>query len=114
MSDTKEVKPKTDDWAEMSDDNEEPEQEEAKDAAPVEKAAKPKKIPAEQKGTKNNRGDYVVTTINIPDMRSGFKKNEDGTDMIDQDDSDTEYDEETDVKETAVVEEAKEGKSYKI
>lgn len=57
------------DWAEMS-DGEEPEQE-TKDEEKAKITIKKKKIPAAQKGFKNDRGDYVVTTINIPDMRTG-------------------------------------------
>ena len=64
------------DWAEMS-DGEEPEQE-AKDEEKAKITIKKKKIPAAQKGFKNDRGDYVVTTINIPDMRTGMKNDEDG------------------------------------
>ena len=30
-------------------------------------------IPPTKKGFKNKQGDYVVTTINIPDMRDGLK-----------------------------------------
>ena len=30
-------------------------------------------IPSTKKGFKNKQGDYVVTTINIPDMRDGLK-----------------------------------------
>lgn len=59
------------DWAEMS-DGEEPEDVKEDDKAKV--TVKKKKIPAAQKGFKNDRGDYVVTTINIPDMRTGVNK----------------------------------------
>ena len=35
------------------------------------------KPPPTKKGIKNDRGDYVVTSIDIPDMRTGVsKKNE--------------------------------------
>jgi hypothetical protein len=53
-----------------------------KDAADQEEQAqviiaKPKPPPT-KKGVKNDRGDYVVTSIDIPDMRTGVsKKNED-------------------------------------
>lgn len=103
------------DWAEMS-DGEEPEQE----ATQEEKAKitiKKKKIPAAQKGFKNDRGDYVVTTINIPDMRTGLtKKDEDGVD-VDESDSDTGYDEEDDTKEekkTAAKEKKEQGKYFRV
>lgn len=36
--------------------------------------AKPKPPPT-KKGVKNDRGDYVVTSIDIPDMRTGVSKN---------------------------------------
>ena len=49
-------------------DGEEPEVE-TKDDEKAKITIKKKKIPAAQKGFKNDRGDYVVTTINIPDMR---------------------------------------------
>jgi len=68
MTDKAEEK-KTDNWAEMS-DGDDGEQEEEKVAAPVE----PKKyIPPARKGTKNKGGDYVVTTLDIPDFRDGIK-----------------------------------------
>jgi len=102
---------KTDNWAEMSDDNEEAEQEAKAENERMEaiKEAK-KKIPATQKGIKNKQGDYVVTTIDIPDIRTGFKnKNEDGVE-VDSSDTDTEYDEEDDTKEAPKEEEKVEGK----
>ena len=102
------------DWAEMS-DGEEPEQEATQeDKAKI--TIKKKKIPAAQKGSKNDRGDYVVTTINIPDMRTGVnKKDEDGQD-VDESDSDSGYDEEDDAKEEkkAAASEKKEGKYYRV
>ena len=102
------------DWAEMS-DGEEPEQEATQeDKAKI--TIKKKKIPAAQKGFKNDRGDYVVTTINIPDMRTGVnKKDEDGQD-VDESDSESGYDEEDDAKEEkkAPVSEKKEGKYYRV
>jgi len=51
-----------------------------------------------------------VSTIDIPDMRTGIKKGADGA-IIGESDSDTEYDDEDDVKDTPKVEEKKEGKS---
>ena len=59
---------------------------------------KKKKIPAAQKGFKNKQGDYVVTKIDIPDMRTGVNKTEDG-EPVEESDEDTEYDEEDDTKE---------------
>jgi len=106
MSDAvKEEKPKTDNWAEMSDNDaeEQPEENEEVKKEHVIKPAK-KKVPAEQKGIKNARGDYVVTSIDIPDLRAGVKKDKDGNDQAeDDDDTDTEYDEEDDAKETTQV-----------
>jgi hypothetical protein len=101
---------KTDNWAEMSDDNEEAEQEARAENEKNEaiKEAK-KKIPATQKGIKNKQGDYVVTTIDIPDIRTGFKNVVDGEE-VDSSDTDTEYDEEDDTKEAPKEEEKVEGK----
>ena len=60
-------------WAEMEDDEGE---EEAKgDDQQEEVEQEPKKvIPPPMKGTKNKQGDYVVTTIDIPDSRDGVSK----------------------------------------
>ena len=44
---------------------------EAEAEAAAKREAK-KKIPPTKKGNKNERGDYVVTTIDIPDMRTGI------------------------------------------
>ena len=102
------------DWAEMS-DGEEPEAD-AKEDEKAKITIKKKKIQAAQKGFKNDRGDYVVTTINIPDMRTGVnKKDEDGQE-VDESDSDSGYDEEDDAKEEkkAEVSEKKEGKYYRV
>lgn len=98
------------DWAEMS-DGEEPEQE-VKDEEKAKITIKKKKIPAAQKGFKNDRGDYVVTTINIPDMRTGVNKKDEDGQPIDSSDSDSGYDDEDDTKEEkkAAVAEKKEGK----
>jgi len=96
------AKPKqTDNWADMSDGQ--PEEEETADKQHVIKPAKKK-----AKGFKNKQGDYVVTSIDIPDMRSGMKKDGEA-ESEEESDSDTEYDEEDDVKE-AVKEEEKSGK----
>ena len=57
-----------------------------------------------------------MTTINIPDMRTGVnKKDEDGQE-VDESDSDSGYDEEDDAKEEkkAEVSEKKEGKYYRV
>jgi hypothetical protein len=112
MSDaTKEEKPKTDNWAEMS-DNDADDQPEENQEAKKEHTIKPakKKVPAEQKGVKNARGDYVVSSIDIPDLRAGVKQ--EGNEQAEEDsDTDTEYDEEDDVNETAqVAEPVPEGK----
>ena len=102
------------DWAEMS-DGEEPEAE-AKEEDKAKITIKKKKVPAAQKGFKNDRGDYVVTTINIPDMRTGVaKKDEDGQEVEDSD-SDDVYDDEDDSKEEkkAAAEEKKPGKYKRV
>ena len=83
------------DWAEMS-DGEEPEVDAQEEAAKI--TIKKKKIPAAAKGFKNKQGDYVVTKIDIPDMRHGVNKTEDG-EPIEESDDDTEYDEEEDTNE---------------
>ena len=106
MSETKpEEAKKTDNWAEMSDEHvDEDEQIEVE-------VEKPKKIKPAKKGTKNRDGDYVITTLDIPDMRTGMREAKEKTGLaaeIDSD-SDTEYDEEDDNKEAA-VEEKVEGK----
>ena len=54
------------DWAEMSDDGEDETEEQQQDPS-TEKEKK--KVPAAKKGFKNERGDYVVTSIDLPDMR---------------------------------------------
>ena len=87
----------------MSDHEEEEEVEANADQA--EQVVKPK-IKKGPKGTKNKDGDYVVTAIEIPDHRGGMiTKEKSGTAAaMDLDsDSDTEYDEEDDVKEAAPV-----------
>merc|ERR1711935_896803 len=65
----------------------------------------PKKvIPPPMKGTKNKGGDYVVTSIDIPDLRDGVKSK---AAQMEEDDSDRDegYDDEDDepVKEEAVA-----------
>ena len=98
------------DWAEMS-DGEEPETE-TKEEEKAKITIKKKKIPAAQKGFKNDRGDYVVTTINIPDMRSGINKQDEDGEPVESSDTESGYDEEEDTKEEAKAVEApkKEGK----
>ena len=64
-------------WAEMEDDEgeEEAKGDEEKKEDQKEEEQEPKKvIPPPMKGTKNKQGDYVVTTIDIPDTRDGIKK----------------------------------------
>jgi hypothetical protein len=96
------------DWAEMS-DGEEPEVE-TQDEEKVEITIIKKKIPVTQKGFKNKQGDYVVTKIDIPDMRTGVNKTDDGEPLEDSDE-DTEYDEEDDTKEEKKqTEDVKDGK----
>ena len=59
-------------------------------------------ISTAQKGFKNDRGDYVVTSINIPDMRTDVKKNQDeDSEDVDPSDSESEgYGDEEDSKDT--------------
>ena len=90
---------KADNWAEMS-DGQEDEPETVEEKQHVIKPAK--KIPPPQKGTKNAQGDYVVTKIEIPDLRVGIKDGEDGSEAADSSDSDSGYGDEED---TQVVEE---------
>ena len=95
----------------MSDDNEQDEVEQQKTEEEKSHTIKQAKKPKQQ-GTKNERGDYVVTSIDIPDMRSGIKKDEHGNEVANDSDSDTEYDDEDDQKESTpvVVEEVKPAK----
>ena len=98
MSKTQEEKPvaqEKKEWAEMSDDDE-PEAD-SKDQEQEVKKEKKKKIPQAKKGFKNDRGDYVVTSIVVPDLRSGVDKKE--KEVVESSDSDTEYDDEDDTKE---------------
>ena len=55
-------------WAEMSDDEQEYDNNEQEVQV---KKEKKKKIPQAKKGFKNDRGDYVVTSIFVPDLRQG-------------------------------------------
>lgn len=93
----------------MSDNGEEEEEEKQQEANAEEKP----KIKKAVKGTKNKDGDYVVTSINIPDMRTGISKNEKtgAAAAIEDDSSDEGYgDEEDNAEQTPAVEENKEGK----
>ena len=97
------------DWAEMS-DGEEPE------TVPEEEKAKitvKKRNPKPVKGFKNAGGDYIVTTINVVDTRSGVKAEEDKA-QESESDSDDVYDDEDDSKEEAkqAKQESKEGKLF--
>ena len=104
-------KDKKQDWAEMSDD-EAAVAEGQEDEADKSKAEKPKKKIQGKKGFKNERGDYVVTSIDIPDMRTGVKKDGDGDKVESESDSDDVYDDEDDEKDNApkVEEKKAEGK----
>lgn len=87
----------------MSNEEDEEAQETREEAPKVEEVKKV--IPPAKKGTKNVRGDYVVTTIDIPDMRTGLKEGRNKNALIESDsDSDEGYGEE----EEAVVEDKKE------
>lgn len=99
------------DWANMSDD-EEAEREVQKEQVPEEKKVK---VPKPMKGVKNDRGDYVVTTIDIVETRTIKKEKKE---EVDEDsDSDEGYGEEEDKQEETKEEvkaEAKPGKYLKI
>lgn len=95
------------DWAEMEDD-EEPEADAEKEQAEVKKEKK-KKVPAAKKGFKNDRGDYVVTSIVVPDLRVGAEKKEKRQDSDSE--SDSGYDDEDDSKDQKKHEEEVKGKS---
>ena len=74
---------------------------------------KPKKkvIPG-KKGVKNQHGDYVVTSIDIPDHRSGIKKDKQKGEQDSDSSSDEGYGDEDDTQEQPKPqEEVKEGKS---
>ena len=108
---------KTKEWAEMSDEDEEigantedkkdqaVEGEDAQNQVSKQKfkgKSKGDNIPPAQKGFKNERGDYVVTSINILDTRTDIRKERDEDDE-EADDSESEsegYGEEDDTKET--------------
>lgn len=108
---TTEVEKKNDNWAEMSDEHEEEEVEDTKEKQQTEK---PKKRAA-PRGTKNKDGDFIVTTIDIPDTRSGVKGNDDDSDEDDEEsESDEGYGDEEDTTTQPVQEESKEGKFNSI
>jgi hypothetical protein len=72
MSDTKAAEDKARNWAELSDHDED---DDANNNDAEEVAAEPKKvIPPKMKGTKNDNGDYVITSFEIADTRKGVKK----------------------------------------
>ena len=83
------------DWAEMEDD-EDPEADAEREQAEVKKEKK-KKVPQAKKGFKNDRGDYVVTSIVVPDLRVGANKKEKKEQESDSD-SESGYDDEDDSK----------------
>ena len=55
------------------DDDQPAEQEAQPEEAQPKEEEKKVYIPPTKKGFKNKQGDYVVTTINIPDTREGLK-----------------------------------------
>lgn len=101
-----EAEKKNENWAEMSDEHEEEEAEEQK-----QQAEKPPKKKAAPKGAKNKDGDFIVTTIDIPDMRTGIKGGKDDDEDDEDSDSDEGYGDEDDTTAQPVAEETKEGKS---
>ena len=103
--DKTETDKKAEAWADMS-DGEEAEHHDNMEAE-EKKVVKKKNIPKAQKGVKNDRGDYVVTKIEIADARADAKKERENAQKDEDSDSDTEYDDEDDVKEEAKEEEPK-------
>ena len=87
----------------MSDDEEVEETEVQKEEV-QEEVKKPKVIPKAMKGVKNDRGDYVVTTIDIIETRKNKKEAKDQED--EESSSDEGYGEEED-KQVDVKEEVK-------
>lgn len=87
----------------MSDDEEVEETEVQKEEV-QEEVKKPKVIPKAMKGVKNDRGDYVVTTIDIIETRTYKKEAKDQED--EESSSDEGYGEEED-KQVDVKEEVK-------
>jgi len=70
MSETKAAEDKAKNWAELSDNNED----EDEDNKEVEEVVEKKVIPPKAKGVKNVNGDYVITGFEIADTRTGVKK----------------------------------------
>ena len=113
---------KTNNWAEMSDDNDHENEgdvkktdsqvnEDNKEGEQPEEEKPKKKIIPGKKGVKNAQGDYVVTSIDIPDHRTGVRKNKDGEDEESESDSDEGYgDEDNSNEQSKPIEEIKEGK----
>lgn len=100
------------DWAEMSNDEDDEPNQAAKEEEKVEEKKEVKKvIPPAKKGSKNARGDYVVTTIDIPDMRTGMRDAKDNAEESDSD-SDEGYGDEDEPKEEKKVEEVKVESKY--
>ena len=89
------------DWANMSDD-EDAEREVQKEQVPQEEK---KKVPKPMKGVKNDRGDYVVTTIDVAETRAPEKKSKEVVE--EESDSDEGYGEEEDNQQEEVKEEVK-------
>ena len=70
-----------------------------------------KKVIPGKKGVKNQHGDYVVTSIDIPDHRSGIRKNKEGQEEESDSSSDEGYGDEDDTQQQPKPqEEIKEGK----
>jgi len=107
-------KKETKNWAEMSDEDGENEQ--INDTQPekeqnhvIKQKSKAADIPPPIKGKKNERGDYIVTTINIPDFKTE-KKAKDEEESVESDSESEGYGDEDDAQEV-VKEEPKEEKS---
>jgi hypothetical protein len=106
-------KKETKNWAEMSDeegDNEQinDTQAEKEQSHVIKQKAKAADVPPPIKGKKNERGDYIVSQIIIPDFKTEKKAK---TEEEEESESESEeYGEEEDAQE-AIPEEAKEDKS---
>ena len=71
-------------------------------------------IPPAKKGIKNDKGDYIVTSFNIADERTGIKRKNAADQGEDSSDSDEVYGDEDDNKEEAKVEETPAKGKYNI
>ena len=71
-----------------NDEDDDDQQEQPAEEKVEEKKEEKKVIPPTKKGFKNKQGDYVVTSIVIPDLRDGLKKEKEAKKVL-EDDSDS-------------------------